>query len=105
MDSWLYSTPHIVVDTANALVILGVHAFVNITGGFADENNPVQSKIVMAFHLDRDMKCFKTAGSWDNNESTLKAILQKIQNRIEAETKASQGVGMQAMAQAKLTGQ
>lgn len=104
VDSWLYSTPRIVVDPANGLVIIGVEIVLNITGGFSDENNPVKSKIVMAYHLDSDMKCFKEACTWDNSEPTLKAALKKVMDRIEAESKVSQGLGMPAMKQV-LTGQ
>jgi len=105
VDSWLYATPRIVVDPAKAVIIVGVHHVLNITGGFSDENNPVKPKIVIAFHLDSDKKCFKTAGSWDNSEPTLKAALKKVSNRIEAESKAAQGLGMPAMEQVQLTGQ
>ena len=104
VDSFLYSTPNIVIDPANGLIIMGVEVVFNITGGFSDENNPVKSKIVMAFHLDSDMKCFKEACTWDNNEPTLKAAIKKVTDRIEAESKVSQGLGMPAMKQV-LTGQ
>ena len=104
VDSWLYDTPRVVVDPANALIIIGVELVMNITGGFSDENNPVKAKSVMALHLDSDMKCFKEVCSWDNNEPTLKAALKKVTDRIQAESKVSQGLGMPAMKQV-LTGQ
>lgn len=94
------------MDPEHAIVIIGVSHVANITAGFSDENNPVHNDLVLVYHLDNDMKCYKVVASWDNNNPLLLAAIAKVSTKIEAENKAAQGVGMHAThQQVKLTGQ
>ena len=57
--SFLYSEPTIAVDTNKSVIALTYQNFMNITGGFSDENNPIKFNSSTVFHLNEDKKCVK----------------------------------------------
>ena len=45
---------------------------INVTGGFKDENNPVNSNVAYVVHLDDNKKAAKLDICWDNNDPALR---------------------------------
>jgi len=76
---------HIVVDTNRYLIRLSFDLVLNITGGLADENNPVAFPIVFALHLDNRKKISKFEAYWDHNTPSIAAAFGKIMPRLGME--------------------
>lgn len=78
---------HIVVDTNRYLIRLSFDLVLNITGGLADENNPVAFPIVFALDLDngKKRKIIKFAAYWDHNTPSIAAAFGKIMPRLGRE--------------------
>jgi len=75
----------IVVDTGRPILFISFDLVLNITGGLADENNPVAFPIVFALHLDNDKKITKFEAYWDHNTPSIAAAFGKIMPRLGME--------------------
>ena len=60
---------------------------INITGGFADEENLVTNKVSFILTLDDNNKVINWTGVWDNTYPPMLAALKKVGTRLE-ESKA-----------------
>jgi len=87
VDSFHPVNTTVVVDTGRSIVLLSCDLVLNITGGLADENNPVANGVVFVLHLEsgggclglgRGKKIVKWEGYWDNNNPGLGAAFKSI---------------------------
>lgn len=84
VDSFHPLNTAVVVDTDRSIVFISSDLVLNITGGLADENNPVGNKAVFILHLDNGnffgfgKKIVKWEGYWDQNHPGLKSAFQSV---------------------------
>ena len=84
VDSFHPLNTAVVVDTDRSIVFISCDLVLNITGGLADENNPVGNKAVFVLHLDNGnclgfgKKIVKWDGHWDQNHPGLKSAFQSV---------------------------
>ena len=78
----------ILADPGNKKLILFSEDFtIDITGGFADEENKVTNKVSFILTLDDNNKVINWTGVWDNAYPPMLAALKKVSARLE-ESKA-----------------
>ena len=82
-DSFVFPRPVVAVDTDHSVISVGGPLVGNITGGFADENNPFSNDIHFVFHLNEDRKCVRWVGLWDNRNPQMLAALGRVMARLE----------------------
>ena len=83
-DSVVFPKSNVIVDTDNSVISVAAPAVGNITGGFADENNPFHNDLQFHFHLNEDKKCVKWECYWDNKNPKILAPLGRVMARLEA---------------------
>jgi len=52
VDSLFFASPNVAVDTNRSVIAIVSSIVINVTGGFKDENNPVNSNVAYVVHLD-----------------------------------------------------
>lgn len=92
VDSLFFANPIVAVDTNRSIIAVVSSIVINVTGGFKDENNPVNSNVAYVVHLDDNKKAVKLDICWDNDDPALQAAFSKVIKRLDAASKVSQGV-------------
>lgn len=95
LDSWVFPSPIIVVDTENSKVVVSGPVVLNVTGGLADENNPISFNNSFMFDLNDELKAVSWTAIWDNKYPPMVAALEKITARLEA-INAEKTMGVEA---------
>ena len=105
VDSLFFANPIVAVDTNRSVIAIVSSIVINVTAGFKDENNPVNSNVAYVVHLDDNKKAIKFDIAWDNNDPALQAAFSKVIKRLDATSKVSQGAMPSLSAEKMITGQ
>eukprot|EP01083_Nonionella_stella_P153953 495351_1 len=97
VSSFVFSDPHVAVDTNRSIVAIAVQLVMNVTGGLNDENNPVINNAVYVMHLNEDKKCVKWHMCFDPNDPARNAAFAKVAKKLETVTKVTKGVAGSSM--------